>query len=164
MVVAGADAATDRAGKAQPKSASKMTAPAHLWLFKPKSLPTSRTLSHPLLCGRVLVNPNPPLCQISRSVKKCPFSRYYNCHVKKNLNRMKKTLAFMNMDGVASATVQGLKSSPSSFDGETRRSFLWVTVERTRETFPRAIGVSKRNPPYQVPSHYFPFKDTRIPN
>lgn len=43
--------------------------------------------------------------------------------VKNFLNECKKSLAFMEREGVASATVQGLKVARSSLDGEAMRGF-----------------------------------------
>src|SRR6266481_637418 len=49
--------------------------------------------------------------------------RYHNCACDTFSNAYKKSLAFMSREGVASASVQGLKIACSSLDGEAMRGF-----------------------------------------
>ena len=42
------------------------------------------------------------------------------------LKPLKKMLAFMDLDRVGSAPIQGVRISSRSFDGKARRSFLQV--------------------------------------
>ena len=51
------------------------------------------------------------------------FGKYFS-------NVRKKSLAFLEREGVASATVQGLKVARSSLDGEAMRGFRKVGLER----------------------------------
>jgi hypothetical protein len=59
--------------------------------------------------------------------------RYQNRFGKYFSNVCKKSLAFLEREGVASATVQGLKVARSSLDGEAKRGFRKLVWSESAE-------------------------------
>jgi len=63
---------------------------------------------------------------VEQSGTRTAFVKYFS-------NNWKKSLAFMEREGVASATVQGLKVARSSLDGEAMRGFRKLVWSESAE-------------------------------
>jgi hypothetical protein len=68
-------------------------------------------------------------------------------------NGCKKSLAFLEREGVASATVQGLKVARRSLDGEAMRGFRKVGLERIGRMWELALWERQRS---VLPEALFP--------
>jgi hypothetical protein len=66
------------------------------------------------------------------------FGKYFS-------NVCKKSLAFLEREGVASATVQGLKVARSSLDGEAMRGFRKIGLERIGRMWELALWERRRS-------------------
>jgi hypothetical protein len=65
----------------------------------------------------------------------------------------KKSLAFLEREGVASATVQGLKVARRSLDGEATRGFRKIGLERIGRMWELALWERRRS---VLPEALFP--------
>jgi hypothetical protein len=78
----------------------------------------------------------------------------YQNRIRENFsNGCKKSLAFLEREGVASATVQGLKVARRSLDGEAMRGFRKVGLERIGRMWELALWERQRS---VLPEALFP--------